>query len=390
MSYSAQTMEKQTAYMQMLKLTGSLSRLFSDNDSPYLVSRNVENAFCEAFGADNLGRADCSADASLQGVGIGIKTFLHENGRTMQKIAEFNKDSELYRNKSYKELIQIVAKLRNERIEFTKRTYNLHTMIYHCVTRMPGKIHIYEIPMKLIDIGNIKNIQVSNNKNIITFEDGFNEYSFNVTKSTLSMRFYTDTPLAVIDVEILDNPYAELAKLFNFNLERSIGLSQKSADLPFDALKPKEYVILPLFSDRGSKRHVPEKSGLNQWNASGRPRHPNEIYIPIPAWIHKVFPDFFPPRDQSFQLRLPDKSILSAKVCQENSKALMSNPNSDLGEWLLGKVMKLEERELLTYDKLKVLGIDSVIVYKHSEKHYAIDFCGLGSYDDFHNAFQKS
>jgi NgoFVII restriction endonuclease len=391
MLFDKQPAANQTVYKQMLKLTGALSNLFSESDSPYLVSRSVENAFCEAFGAENLGRADCSADASLQGIGVGIKTFLHGNGHTLQKIAEFNKDSDLYRNKSYKELIHIVAKLRNERIEFTKRTYKLHKMIYHCVTRLPGKILIYEMPMDLIDVANIKNIEVSNNKNTITFEDGLNEYSFNVTKSTLYKRFYTDNPLAEIDVEILNNPYSKLAELFNFTLEDPAKkLPQKNAGIPFGNLKPKEYVILPLFSDRGSKRHVPEKSGLNQWNASGRPRNPNEIYIPIPSWIHKIFPTFFPPRDQSFQLRLPDKSLLSAKVCQENSKALMSNPNSDLGEWLLRKVMQLKERELLTYDKLKVLGIDSVIVYKHSEKHFSIDFCSLGSYDEFKNEFQKN
>jgi len=391
MLFNNQPSSNQTAYQQMLKLTGALSNLFSESDSPYLVSRNVENAFCEAFGAENLGRADCSADASLQGVGVGIKTFLHGNGRTLQKIAEFNKDSDLYRNKSYKELIYIIAKLRNERIEFTKRTYKLHTMIYHCVTRLPGKILIYEMPMDLIDISKIKNIEVSNNKNTITFEDGLNEYSFNITKSTLYKRFYTNDPLAEIKVEILTNPYVELAKLFNFTLEPPAKeLTQKNAVLPFNILKPKEYVILPLFSDRGSKRHVPEKSGLNQWNASGRPRNPNEIYVPIPSWIHKVFPTFFPPRDQSFQLQLPDKSLLSAKVCQENSKALMSNPNSDLGEWLLRKVIQIKEGELLTYDKLKMLGIDSVIVYKHSKKHFSIDFCSIGSYDEFQNEFQKN
>lgn len=386
MLYNKQPLSNQTAYKQMLRLTGSLSNLFSESDSPYLVSRSVENAFCEAFGAENLGRADCSADASLHGVGVGIKTFLHGNGRTLQKIAEFNRDSDLYRNKSYKELVYIIAKLRNERIEFTKRAYNLHTMIYHCVTRSPGKILIYEMPMDLIDVSNIKNIEVSNNKNTITFEDGRNEYSFNITKSTLYKRFYTNIPLAEINVEILPNPYTMLARLFNLTLEPIV----REETVPYNNLKAKEYILLPLFSDRGAKRHVPEKSGLNQWNAAGRPRNPNEIYIPIPSWIHKVFPTFFPPRDQSFQLQLPDKSLLSAKVCQENSKALMSNPNSALGEWLLRKVMKLKEGELLTYDKLKILGIDSVIVYKHSEKHFSIDFCSIGSYDEFQNEFQRT
>lgn len=379
MFFTNQPASNRTTYKQMLSSTGSLSNLFSESDSPYLVSRNVENAFCEALGAENLGRSDCSADASKDRVGIGIKTFLHGNGHTLQKVAEFNRDSDLYRGKSPKELINIVATLRNERIEFTKRTYGIDTMIYHCVTRKPGKILIFEEPMDLVQISSITNIKVSNNRNTITFEDGLQEYSFNVTKSTLYKRFITDEPIEEIDVEILENPYQELAKLFGFEIA-PIQVPEVSS--PIENF---EYVILPLFSDRGNKRHVPEKSGLNQWNAAGRPRNANEIYIPIPMWIHRKFPEFFPARDKPFQLRLPDKSLLSAKVCQDNSKALMSNPNSALGEWLLRQVMNLGERELLTYEMLERLSIDSVIVYKHSEQHYSIDFREIGSYDEFEN-----
>lgn len=363
-------------YKKMLSSTGSLSNLFSESDSPFLVSRNVENVFCEAFGAENLGRSDCSADASFNRIGIGIKTFLHGNGQTLQKVAEFNRDSDLYRGKSPKELINIIATLRNERIEFTKRTYGIDKMIYHCVTRKPGKILIFEEPMDLVQISSITNLKVSNNRNTITFEDGLHEYNFNVTKSTLYKRFITNDPIEEIEVEILENPYQELAKLFGFEIA--------PIQVPGTVrLENYEYVILPLFSDRGNKRHVPEKSGLNQWNAAGRPRNANEIYIPIPIWIHKKYPHFFPDRDKPFQLSLPDKSLLYSKVCQDNRKALMSNPNSALGEWLLRQVMDLTERELLTYEMLERLNIDSVIVYKHSEEHYSIDFCSMGSYDEF-------
>ncbi|MGG3915991.1 NgoFVII family restriction endonuclease [Rossellomorea vietnamensis] len=383
MFYTNQPAINRTSYKQMLSSTGSLSNLFSDSDSPFLVSRNVENVFCEALGAENLGRSDCSADALKERIGIGIKTFLHGNGKTLQKVAEFNKNSDLYRGKSPKELINTVVSLRNERIEFTKRTYGIDSMIYHCITRKPGKILIFEETMDLVQTSSIAKLKVSNNRNIITFEDGKHEYSFNVTKSTLYKRFITDEPIEEIDVEILENPYQELAKFFGFKIAP---IQLPSLSTPLENL---ERVILPLFSDRGNKRHVPVKSGLNQWNAAGRPRNANEIYIPIPKWIHHNSPKFFPDRDQPFQLRLPDKSLLSAKVCQDNSKALMSNPNSALGEWLLRQVMNLGERELLTYEMLKRLNIDSVIVYKHSEDHYTIDFCSLGSFDEFQNEHSK-
>ena len=380
--FNKQSVNKKDTYLQLLKATGALSNLFSENKAPYLVPRNVENVYCEAFGAKNLGRADCSADASLDKVGVGIKTFLHNNGRTLQKVAEFNKDAVLYRGKSEKDIVSTIAELRNERIEFTMRTYDLDEMIYHCVTRKPGKILIFEEPMHKIDTGSIHNVKVSNNGNSISFSDNLNEYNFNRTKSTLLKRFNMIQPIDEVEVNILENPYIELAKLFGLNLSLTTKMQEQNhEDL--------EHVILPLFSDRGGKRHVPEKSGLNQWNASGRTRNPDEIYIPIPSWINKVFHGFFPPRDQAFSLELPDGEALSAKVCQDNRKALMSNPNKALGEWLLRKVMNLKHNELLTYDQLKNLGIDSVIVYKKTNNSFLIDFQEVGSYDSFEEEYNN-
>jgi len=381
--------EQIESYTRMLRNTGSLSRLFSESDSPYLVSRSVENIYCEAFEAENLSRSDCSADAKYKNDGIGLKTFLHGNGRTLQKVAEFNKLSNLYRDKTARELVYTVAKLRNERIEFTKRTHDIDTMIYHCVTRSPSKVSVFEEPMDLIDIRNIKSIKQATNT--ITFEDGKHEYSFNLTKSTLYKRFILEEPMLEIDVAILEHPYLALE-----NLQKDISVVASTPDsqlkvaeqLAFYTISEQshseeEYVILPLFSDRGSERNVPERSGLNQWNAKGRPRDPNEIYIPIPKWIHNVFPDFFPARDTSFNLQVPSGKLLNAKVCQDGSKALMTNPNKALGEWLLRNVLNLEEGELLTYEMLEGLDIDSVIVTKQSDNDFKINFCEIGTYDNF-------
>ena len=51
----------------------------------------MENIFCISFGANNLSRSDISVDAGKNGIGIGLKTFLQSNGKTFQKVAEFNK-----------------------------------------------------------------------------------------------------------------------------------------------------------------------------------------------------------------------------------------------------------------------------------------------------------
>ena len=175
-----------------------------------------------------------------------------------------------------------------------------------------------------------------------------------------------------LDVAILDDPYKWILRLHTYNTE----------NISRNTISKQESIILPLFSDKGS-RNVPKRSGLNQWNAAGRPRDKNEVYIPIPSWIHKKYPLFFPEKDEVFTLRLPNNNNLLAKLCQEGRKALMSNPNSDLGKWLLRDVMNLKSNELLTYDKLQILGMDSVEVYRISKKEYKIDFRPIGSYDEF-------
>lgn len=367
------TKDQTNSYKEMLKAVGSLSRLSSESDVPYLGYRSVENMFCIAFDADNLSRSDCSVDASKDDIGVGIKTFRNANGRSLQKIAEFNRDSESYIKESPKEKIEIISRLRNERLESTKRIHGLTSLIYHCVVRDEGRIKVFECPMDKIDINRIKGITKSS-KNVITFEDGINEYSFNISKSTLYKRFVTDDfPLDLdIKVDILEDPYLAITDILS---NSKMGYKEPKVSA--------KHVFLPLFSDRG-ERHVPERSGLNQWNGKGRDRNPNEIYIPIPRWIHNVFPDFFPKRDKSFDLLLPDGSIINSKVCQDGGKALMSNPNSALGDWLLRTVMDLEERELLEYERLEELGIDSVVIYKESDDTYAVNFREIGSYDIFH------
>ncbi len=358
-------------YERLLKSVGSLSKLFSENPEPYLAYRATENLFCKAFEAENLSRSDASADASKDRVGFGLKTFLEGNGKTMQKVAEFNGDHSLFRTLEPEAKIKKIAELRNERLETTKRIFGLDSIIYHCITRQVGKILVYETPAHLIDIDNIKNLKVSANGSSIQFSDPSAEYSFNVSKSTLYMRFVTPTEVLLdVPVRVLDDPFGEIEKLIS------------EAGLIFAPLKVQPHVFLPLYSMRGGK-HVPEKSGLNQWNAGGRDRHVNEIYIPIPAWIHKKFPGFFPDRDTAFELTLPDRSVLTASLCQDGSKALMSNPNQALGKWLLRDVLNLQEKELLTYEKLQNIGLDTVVVYKVDNEHFDIDFTRIGSYENF-------
>lgn len=61
----------------------------------------------------------------------------------------------------------------------------------------------------------------------------------------------------------------------------------------------------------------------------------------------------------------------------------MTKPNKALSDWLLRKVLQLDEGELLTYDKLRILGIDSVRITKIDKTNYKIDFAKIGSFNEF-------
>ena len=68
---------------------------------------------------------------------------------------------------------------------------------------------------------------------------------------------------------------------------------------------------------------------------------------------------------------------MSAKV----GKSIMSNPNKALGKWLLRGVFELPEKTLVTYDMLRIFGVDSFMFTKLEEKKYRIDFYVLGTYE---------
>ena len=380
MFYDLQPDSQKKAYQQYLQLAGSLSYLFSENSIPYLHYRMAENIFCEAFDAENLSRSDISVDAKKNYMGIGLKTFLHGNGKTLQKIAEFNTLSKYFRKKEIDEIVKIVSKARNTRISSTKKIRGLDNLIYHCVTRAENRYYIFESDMRKIDISSLADIRKKNNS--ISFSDGVKKYSFNISKSTLYQRFeFNEAPLDTIDIQILQNPIKELSKFLPF--------LKSSAEKYVLKKKDETLIYLPLYAPSSQTGEPAEKSGLNQWNAGGRARDPDEVYIPVPAWIHKKFPRFFPnSNDVSFVLELPDGTKLSASMCQQDQKGLMTNPNKALGKWLLRDVFGLKEGELLTRQKLDEIDIDSAVIEKISDNHYRIDFAPLGKYEKFKKIYK--
>jgi len=397
MYYKDQPKEQREAYKNMLCILGKLSNLFSDSDTPYLASRVQENAFCKYFEAENLSRGDVSADASKGSLGIGLKTWM---GQDNQKVAEFGAKGPELRQLEDKELVKRVSEYRNKRISFTKNAYALDKMIYHIVKRVPGAMMIYEHAFEPIDIDNIELIERGGD-NTVYFTDGNHTYNFNKSKTTLYMIFEDLELVDKVEVEILDDPFKFLETIFSNESVKKKVTSQKPYEIPSgqqgiylsediaDIFKPAEKIkdnqlCLRLYSTNKDGKFVAERSGLNQWNAQGRKRHPDELYIPYPAVDRKRIVGFFPPRDTKFKLLLPDGSEMDAKVCQADGKAIMSDPNKDLGHWLLRDVLELKINTLVTYDMLTIIGVDSVIFTKADELKYSVDFAPLGTYENLY------
>ncbi len=378
-----QTEENREKYFKLLQIMGGLSNLFSESAVPFLHYRVSENIFCKAFSAENLSRSDCSADAKKEienlKIGVGIKTFIEGSGSTYQKIAEFNRSRLIFEKfiDDSEKLVHEISNMRNSRIETTQKMFGIDSIVYHCIARSENRFRIYEESMNPVDMENIRNI--SKNGNSVFFDDKKENYLFNLSKSTLFKKFNTGQADISIPVNIIEDPYEALYKIF-------------ADSLPLHTLNPaKSYgsIILPLYSTR-TKETVPEKSGLNQWNAGGRLRDSNEVYIPVPSWIHLKFPGFFPDRETPFKLKLPDGTFLDAKICQDNGKALMSSPNNALGIWLLRDILRLREGELATYEKLAEIGIDSVEIEKSGEGSYSINFKQLGTFEDFKDRYRDN
>lgn len=386
MFYEHQPQIQRDNYKKMLAIVGSLTQLFSESDCPYLAYRAHENIFCKYFEADNLARSDCSADAKKGKVGIGLKTWM---GGDDQKVAEFGKLKPAYASLTGLDLVKEIAKYRNERIRVTKNLHGIDEMIYHIVRRVPGAMQIIEYAFDYIDIENIQLIPDRGNDNNTYFTDGNHKYHFSTSKNTLYMLFEDMEVVDSFEVEIMSDPYAFLMRVIGG--DATTDPSQYVEQAIEKAIDKKNTLCLRLYSVKRGEKYVPEKSGLNQWNAGGRKRDPDELYIAYQAIDRQRNPDFFPPRDTPFNLHLPDGTIISAKVCQEADKtnpligkAIMSNPNKVLGKWLLRDVFEIDYGTKLTYNMLEVFGVDSVIFTKLGELEYSVDFSPLGTYESYY------
>lgn len=405
-------------YVELLQAVASMSRLFSDNKVPYVDSRFVERLFIQATGAKDLSRLDKSFDALIApDIGVGVKTFLSVSGNTKrEKVAEFPRfaqDGE-FLGLTPHQLALKVAGFRNKRVlsDANELAIDTDKSIYHCLVRTKTGAVIHEEPYRIVDISNIQPTDKhgklipkwSKQTRGVFFTDGKSNYNYNTSKNVLIKQFKFTAKPSIIELAIFDDIFDRVLAWFEVNKQSGFSVSSdegKQLLVVEDPVQMKpgvDFVVLPLYSTRGAEKNVAPKSGINQWNAAGRIRKFGEAYIPIPSEVHRLCPKFFPDRDQKFDIILPNSSApVQSKVCQEGRKALMSDPNSTLGHWIM-KVLRpsLADSDFerlasskdkpFTYKDLVSIGKDAVIVRKSKDKSkslYSLEFAPLDSYEDF-------
>lgn len=377
-------------YKRLVEKAGALSRLFSSSDIPYLHPRFVEHLYCHTTGAVNLARADISYDAKRDDrTGVGVKTFRVSsfNSRKTEKIAEFTAQAGAgrYVGVDPDEVAIRISLDRNKRVSADAVAYDIDLAgsIYHCLVRSPGACMVHEESYELIDIDSIRLTNLPRGNSPIKFSDGHADYTFSPAKNTLFKTFEigSKTKSKPIEVLIKEGIFDDiLGDSWSLNIED-------------ESKETQDFVVLPLFSGRTGE--VAPKSGINQWNAGGRKRSFGEAYIPVPAKIHNLKPGFFPPKDQSFTLVLPNGEALSAKICQEGGKALMTNPNNKLIDWLFAQIdgstesakKRLNDARPYTYNDLLAIGRDSVVVVKDDEHKFTLRPGGIGEYQEYLETF---
>ena len=426
--------EKQEKYIKRLTALGVLSGLFKELDGkngrkPYLHYRNHEISFIDSFEVQGITRKDSAFDAIVRvgdkTIGVGLKTWVHNSDSSIQKVAEFNKKSgelrQLFEAGKDVDLVHRIAELRNSRIDDDKRLYETDLDIYHVITRDTNCFYIIEFPYEKIDINNIKDIHKRDSS--IYFNDGKNDYIFNMSKSTLFKRFDASENERILSVkiDIQDDPFSILENISNSEsssnerdnsaisslydnnaylldekstFDTSLDSESSQSLPPTSSLdKSDNSIMLPLYND--DTYDVNEKSAFNaslaspKTKGSNNPRPAYEAYAQIPTYIHQLYPNFFgfnaldddARSNSSFNLHFPNGKIIPAKITQDRGKGLQTNPQSELGKWLLFNIFGLKEYEILTRDIIDEKEIDSIKITKIDNNNFKVDVCSYLDYE---------
>src|SRR5699024_4004367 len=121
----------------------------------------------------------------------------------------------LINQKDYLKAVEIVSKLRNERIQMDERVHNTskNNHIYHNITRDNGFMNIVEESYDLIQIDSIQ--LLSHTDKVFNFTDGKSTYKYYRSKSLLTKEFRANSEsiLQKIPIKHFDDPFELLAMI---------------------------------------------------------------------------------------------------------------------------------------------------------------------------------
>ena len=416
--------EQKELYIKFLQIYGALTKLFRQKKGdviPYLDSKFQETVFAKAFKSQNVDIGNTPHDVvsifGTQRIGIGLKTWMGSKP-SFQKVMQLKSfQNQINKHKNNDEdLAYKISAIRNRRLisDYNRLGLDENKNIYHYITRDKGIFKINECAYPLIDLNNLKDFK--NSKTSFLWSDGQKDYKYTFGDCQIYQKFdveKSDTLLLdTFDIKIIEDP-------FSFLLDTYTNVLDKFQDLEEDIIE----IYLPLYSYK--TKEIPEKSGLNAWNASPKnkgshtPRPLNEIYIPIPREVHKKHPDFFvedifafeqernifvgDKKDKPevrFYLQLPNGNKIPSLVTQDNMKGLQSGSHTEcdesgkkygqstLGQWLLIDVLGLKERKLVTREWLQRRGTDCVRLWRKKNDYHSvihIDFAPIGAFESFMN-----
>jgi len=131
-----------------------------------------------------------------------------------------------------------------------------------------------------------------------------------------------------------------------------------------------------------SEGRVPERSGLNWWNGGGRPRSPDEAYIPLRSSVLPVARSFFPNQAKTgtrFEAVTDDGQrmtmLLEGSQTGGYAKQISSlGDKTVFGRWILREKLRLPPYTPVTRETLEEYGRDYITFVRLSTGLYLMDF----------------
>lgn len=132
-------------------------------------------------------------------------------------------------------------------------------------------------------------------------------------------------------------------------------------------------VCISLLASRGEfKGQLAPRSGLNWGQRPEYNREPNQAYIRVPKAVADL--KFFPERGVDFTILTDDNKILTAKIEQDNAKAITTPQNNSLIGVYFRNRLDSPIDELVPTERLITYGRTDVCFYKIDDETYYMDF----------------